>query len=281
MARKVSMSQFKSQMRQAQSKLNRAVNSLNSDIRKYNTAVRQYNSKVRSNRNKINQEIRKLNNSTQRIRITNYSTSVHSLNSVYEKIAIGYDNQLNLSKAQEAFYEQLEQENANSLQTANVIVNGHEPENQNVSLNDTIIGNKLSNISVELNNRWMGALFSLNPSNPDAARHFCTSTREIFTQIFDIKAKDEDVFVTFPNCEKTNRGNATRKFKIKYFLLKKGLEFENADEFIEKDIDNILELFHTLNTGTHGETGVYTINQLQSIKKRVEDGLLFLCEIVN
>lgn len=135
-------------------------------------------------------------------------------------------------------------------------------------------------LSSDLNNRWIGALYSLNPNNPDATRHFCTSTREIFTDIFEKYALDKDVFAVFPNCDKTDRGNATRRSKIKYFLYKKGIDLTNADEFIDNDIDNILELYHTLSDGTHSEAGRYSMIQLKLIKKRVEDGINFLCEIV-
>ena len=139
--------------------------------------------------------------------------------------------------------------------------------------------NRLSLISKDLDDRWKGALFSLNPANPDATRHFCTSAREIFTEIFDSKAKDADVFAVFPNCDKTDRGNATRKSKIRYFLRRKGLIDSDVEDFIEKDMQNILELFHILSTGTHGEAGKYTFSKLATIKKRVEDGLIFLCDI--
>ena len=139
--------------------------------------------------------------------------------------------------------------------------------------------NRLADLSKDLDDRWKGALFSLNPANPDAARHFCTSAREIFTEIFDSKAKDADVFATFPTCEKTDRGNATRRVKIRYFLHKKGFRDNDVEDFIEKDMQNILDLFHILSTGTHGEAGKYTFEKLFAIKKRVEDGLIFLCDI--
>jgi hypothetical protein len=140
---------------------------------------------------------------------------------------------------------------------------------------------RLSSLSVDLDNRWRGALFSLNPQNPDATRHFCTSAREIFTEIFDTRATDKDVFSVMPDCQRTNNGNATRRSKIQYFLRKKGVNDSNVETFIDNDIENILELFHTLSDGTHGVAGRYTMNQLSVIKKRVEDGLIFLCDIAS
>ena len=54
---------------------------------------------------------------------------------------------------------------------------------------------------------------------------------------------------------------------------------EDAEDFVEKDITNILELFHTLSNGTHGEAGKYDEGKLASVKKRVEDGIIFLSNI--
>ena len=126
----------------------------------------------------------------------------------------------------------------------------------------------------------MGAIYALNPKNPDATRHFCTSTREIFIQIIDTKAKEDDVIKVFPNCEKTENGSVTRRSKIKYLLYQKGVNDVDMEEFIHSDIENILSLLYELNGGTHGKSGKYTINQLKSIKKRAERGLNFLCEYV-
>lgn len=45
-----------------------------------------------------------------------------------------------------------------------------------------------------------------------------------------------------------------------------------------KEIENILKLLYELNGETHGNAGKYTINQLKSIKQRVENCLDFLCK---
>ena len=67
--------------------------------------------------------------------------------------------------------------------------------------------------------------------------------------------------------------------KYIFFLTTRGISNSDAVEFVETDIQNILELFHVLSDGTHGAAGRYSIGQLQAIKARVEDGLLFLCNI--
>lgn len=282
MARTFNMSQFKSQIRQAQHKAERQLKQIQRDTERkmkneINKAVNQYNRDVRRNQQKIQSELRKLNSSN-KIRTT-YNISVKALNNSYNTVVENYD-EVNSTVKEKEFFNYIESENANSLSVANAIENPELAENINVELQDNAIGDKLKSLSSDLNNRWIGALYSLNPNNPDATRHFCTSTREIFTDIFEKYALDKDVFAVFPNCDKTDRGNATRRSKIKYFLYKKGIDLTNADEFIDNDIDNILELYHTLSDGTHGEAGRYSMIQLKLIKKRVEDGINFLCEIV-
>lgn len=279
MVRKISTSQLRSQLRRLESKQRTAINNYNRAIKNYNTQVRKINNELRRNQQKIKSELSKLNSG---LRITTtYSTSVRTLNVSYQRVTDNYEVLEDTNSKQEQLYDLIEQENANNLVVANTLNNPNDTAEIEGSLNDSMIGDKLKILSPDLNDRWNGALYSLNPKNPDATRHFCTSSREIFTDIFDNYAHDEEVFNMFPNCDKTERGNATRRWKIKYFLNKKGIELKGADEFIDNDIDNILELYHILSDGTHGYAGRYTFIQLKAIKKRVEDGILFLCNIVS
>lgn len=279
MVRKISTSQLRSQLRRLESKQRTAINNYNRAIKNYNTQVRKINNELRRNQQKIKSELSKLNSG---LRITTtYFTSVRTLNVSYQRVTDNYEVLENTNSKQEQLYDLIEQENANNLVVANTLNNPNDTAEIEGSLNDSMIGDKLKILSPDLNDRWNGALYSLNPKNPDATRHFCTSSREIFTDIFDNYAHDEEVFNMFPNCDKTERGNATRRWKIKYFLNKKGIELKGAEEFIDNDIDNILELYHILSDGTHGYAGRYTFIQLKAIKKRVEDGILFLCNIVS
>lgn len=279
MVRKISTSQLRSQLRRLESKQRTAINNYNRAIKNYNTQVRKINNELRRNQQKIKSELSKLNSG---LRITTtYSTSVRTLNVSYQRVTDNYEVLENTNSKQEQLYDLIEQENANNLVVANTLNNPNDTAEIEGSLNDSMIGDKLKILSPDLNDRWNGALYSLNPKNPDATRHFCTSSREIFTDIFDNYAHDEEVFNMFPNCDKTERGNATRRWKIKYFLNKKGIELKGAEEFIDNDIDNILELYHILSDGTHRYAGRYTFIQLKAIKKRVEDGILFLCNIVS
>ena len=284
MANRINISQLRSKLRQIENQQRQAINKYNSQVRQYNNsvkkaisdynaAVRKYNAVVNHNRQIINSNIRKLNSSsffstTYSVSLTTMQRNYHSVNEVYNEGSIVTDRQNKI-------LDLIEQEQANSIVTTQVV---ESPNDTIENTEDIEIGNKLINVSIDLNNRWKGAVFSLNPNNPDAARHFCTSAREIFTEFIELKAPDNEVFQFNPTCEKTNQGNATRREKIKYMMRNIQMD-ECVVDFAESDITNILELFHILSNGTHGEAGRIDMKTLFQVKKRVEQGISFLCEI--
>lgn len=277
MAKGFNASKFKSQIRQVQSRAERQIKSeMRTATRKIenelNRELRKYKSEVQRNQQRITREMNKLQScSTMR---TQYTVSLETMHRYYTSIDAAYDECI-LTPRQEQVLNLIEQEQINSLVTANAIQNeSFSPED----VEDIEIGNKLADVSEDLNNRWKGAVFALNPQNPDAARHFCTSVREIFTEFIEMKAPDTAVFSYNINCKKTDRGNATRREKIKYMMRNLDVN-DDVVLFAEADIDNILELFHVLSDGTHGEAGRYEFQKLIQVKKRVEQGINFLCEI--
>ena len=277
MAKSFNMSRFNSQIRQAQRKFERDMkNEINKATRKFesdmNRELRKYNSKVRHNQQLITRELNKLQSHTT-VRST-YTVSLSAMHQHYTDIGNIYGDII-VTPRQEQILDLIEQEQANSLITAIVIQND---DFSSENTEDIEIGNKLLNVSEDLNNRWRGAVFAMSPQNPDAARHFCTSAREIFTEFIELKAPDTKVFEFNPNCEKTDRGNATRREKIKYMMRNTDIHSSVID-FAEADITNILELFHVLSDGTHGAAGRYEFQKLVQVKKRVEQGINFLCEI--
>ncbi len=138
----------------------------------------------------------------------------------------------------------------------------------------------LQSISGELGDRWRGALFSLSPQNPDAARHFCTSAREIIARILDAKAADTAVAAAIPACERTQQGTPTRRAKIRYLLQRKSMGHGELEAFVEADMTNVVDLFQAFNKGTHGDAGAFDIGQLGILRKRVEDAITFLSRVV-
>lgn len=284
MTRKLTSSQLKSKMRQIEQKqkkaindLNRAINKYNREVKKvvndYNAATRKYNASVRRYRQIIHNELLRVNRSTT-VR-SSYTVSSRTMQQHYENVGRVYYEGVSITPEQDRILDLIEQEQATSLITENYIEGEYLPEE---SPEDIEIGDKLAVISDDLNNRWKGAVFALNPHNPDATRHFCTSTREIFTEFFEIKAPDEKVFAYNPQCKKTERGNATRREKIKYMLRNTNMD-ECVVSFVEADIKNVLELNHLLSGGTHGPAGKFTFDKLVQVKKRVEQGINFLYEI--
>lgn len=282
MARHINVSQLKSQLRQIEQKQRSAINNYNNAVRRYNSQVnraidnynrfvREYNSNVRRNRQIINREIGKLNSSSH----GSFGVTIRTMQTYYAAVNTVYHEGYEVTPEQSHILDLIEQEQANSIITANAVENDQYPEE---NTEDQEIGNKLRVVSEDLDNRWKGAVYALNPANPDAARHFCTSAREIFTEIIEMKASDSEVFSYNPNCAKTDRGNATRKEKIRYMMRDKAFDSSVID-FAEADIDNILELFHVLSDGTHGAAGRYEYKKLLQVKKRVEQGINFLCTI--
>ena len=251
------------------SEINRATRKFESEM---NRELRKYNTKVQRNRNTIARELSRLQSHT--TVKSAYAISLSTMHRYYTDIDSMYGDCV-VTPRQEYILDLVEREQVNSLITANAIQNDQFSDE---NIEDIEIGNKLLNVSEDLNNRWRGAVFAMSPQNPDAARHFCTSAREIFTEFIELMAPDSNVFAFNPDCERTDRGNATRREKIKYMMRNVNIHSSIID-FAEADITNILELFHVLSDGTHGAAGRYEFQKLVQVKKRVEQGINFLCEI--
>ncbi len=291
MAKKFNASQFKSQVHQLQQKQRQAVNNLNRAINNYNSAAKKYNNDVSRAISSYNSAVRTYNSSVKRARQiisretaqlqarstvhTTYSVSLSAMQQSYQSVNAAYRVGTSIDAQQSRILDLVEQEQANSLITARFIESGEMPDE---NTDEIELGEKLMSVSPDLHNRWKGAIYALNPNNPDAARHFCTSARELFTEFFEIKAPDDMVFQYNPNSQKTERGNATRRSKIEYMMRKNTFD-DSVTLFIEDDINNIVELFSVLNGGTHGKAGKYEFEKLLQVKKRVEEGINFLCEI--
>lgn len=204
-------------------------------------------------------------------------TSAVTLNEYFETLT--QEDFSRVSQSDRAIVSELPaRENANSLEVIAGLQTPH-PDGHTPFQIDTAITNELRLISNDFHERWHGAIFSLNPRNPDAARHFCTSAREILTGILELRIPDAAVLAIHPNCARTQDGKPTRRAKVRFALQQKGILSDAMEEFVNKDIDNVVELFTVFNQATHGAAGRFGMQQLVSIKKRVEDGILFLTRI--
>ncbi|MBN2634921.1 MAG: hypothetical protein JXR61_01530 [Prolixibacteraceae bacterium] len=297
MVRKVTPAQYKQmidkynrEVRSHNQKVKQQINAYNQQVKKhnaeqkrkidnYNREVRKVNALREKNRQQLNQAIRKFNSSRTTTTIY-YRESVQRLESTYTNLeSRTLDNQ-NYSEHQEDLLRNYPaQEANNSVQLYNSLNGVDDGEYINPEdLQKTYIEDKLNEISTDMGSRWRGALFSLNPQNPDAGRHFCTSVREVYTQILDVKAPDEMVKIAFPDCE-LHQGKPNRRSKIKYILTQKSLYSDSFEDFVDSDIDELLSIFRTLNDGTHGSAGRFTIQQLSKLKIRVEDSIQFIAEL--
>ena len=281
MVRRISTSQLRSKLRQAQQKQRQAINKINQSVRQYNQAVRTHNARVRANRQRLRNELAKLNRQPKTsVHYVVYRTSVVTLHEAYTRLEHRAETQ-QLDPMYNRVLDLSERETANSLEVMNRLLGTEAVQEEgDGSIEDAALIEELRGISEDLDDRWRGAVFALNPRNPDAARHFCTSAREIITQILEIKAPDVEVFRLLPNCDRTERGNPTRRAKIKYFLHRKGMTEDTLEEFVEEDIENIVRLFNVFNSGTHGTAGTFNFQQLAAIRKRVQEGILFLTEVI-
>ncbi len=300
MARKVTPAQYKQmidkynrEVKSHNQKVNQQINTYNQQVKKhnaeqkrkidnYNREVRKVNAVREKNRQQLNQAIRKFNGSLRSSTSTTiyYRESVQRLETSYTNLENRtFDNQKYTEHQEDLIRNYPAQEANNSVQLYNSL-NGVDdgdfidPED----LQETYIEEKLNEISADMGSRWRGALFSLNPQNPDAGRHFCTSVREVYTQILEVKAPDNMVKLAFPDCE-LHQGKPNRRSKIKYILTQKSLHSESFEDFVDSDIDELLSIFRTLNDGTHGSAGRFSIQQLSKLKRRVEDSIQFIAEL--
>lgn len=299
MAKRYNPTQAKSQLRRLQQQQRQVINKYNQAVNKYNSAVRQYNravksavtqynqdvrahnARVRANRQRLQRELRKLEQQSRSssTRHVVYRRSVVALHQSYERIESAVDAGTWTSTTD--LFDSAEGEAANSVAVLNVLLEETELTGVSVAdLGETIVGEGLSIISPDLYARWQGALFALDPRNPDAARHFCTSAREILTSILEITAPDSEVLAADPKAPLTDDGRVTRRARIHHCLRRSGRLDEELVSFVEADIDNVIQLFREFNRGTHGEAGRFTLPQLAALKARVEHAIVFLQKIV-
>lgn len=247
-------------------------------VDKYTREVHVYNERVRMHRQRVQQAIRQLQ--SRPTVITHHAafrTSVETLHHSY----VALDASPNSPAANELL-DLSERENANSLDVMNALMSPPAvaaTADDLARLKDTRVGEELLALSPDLDRRWRGALFALDPRNPDASRHFCTSAREIFTTILEQRAPDVAVLEAIPGCHKTPEGRPTRRTRIQFALQQRGLLTAPLEQFVDDDIDNIIELFKVFNSGTHGEAASIEFSSLVAIKTRVEDGIAYLSQV--
>lgn len=295
MATRKTPAQFQAEFRRLEQRRRQAVNNYNSAVRRhnsqvstnrrkvqqavnaYNADVRRYNAAVRANRARLQRELSAMSRPATVQRSVTYRTSVtrviRTFDLLDDAVAQGTvclaDGVLELS----------ENEAANSAAAFNALgVEAAPSYDPSVveSLRQSTISGLLRDVSSDLESRWVGALFALHPSNPDASRHFCTSAREMLTAMLETLAPDGDVITHDPHCLRTPNGSVSRRARVHFCLAVNGHDTTRLADFVEDDLDNVIALFDEFNAGTHGSAGRYAFGQLEVIKRRVEDAVRFL-----
>lgn len=318
--RRMTPSQYASYLRQQQSRLKDAVRKANQEIDRVNRAnraaaekfVRDYNREV----DRVNEHNRKVvEDHNRRVRqenrnahaaVTKYNQAVRAHNSSVERNRQARLSALRSSPSprypdvrQSTFdlSEQFEavQTSSGTSAYANLVALSEREADNSAIVTETLLADEpvappqggdngvleyLAGFSNDLCDRWRGALFSLHPQNPDAGRHFCTSAREIFTEILERSAPNEDVIAADPSCERMpNSTVPSRRSKLRFLLSRKGADNPQMVGFVEKDIDDVLRLFRVFNEATHGAAGKHGLAKLQTIRQRVEGGIMFLAAV--
>lgn len=249
----------------------------NREVRAYNSKARAHNAKVDNQRRRLNQEIRRLNSRPATTTFVTYRSSVETLTRTYtatEEQLVGRS----ITPAGRELVDRGSEEAANSVYLLNAMDGDGTPEDDPTEdeLRSPSMQTELVAFGQDLVDRWTGALFSLSPRNPDAARHFCTSAREVLIAMLDHAAPNSGVVTANPQCDKTDKGVPTRRAKVSYLLHRKGIDDESIESLVEEDMDNVLTLFRDFNNGTHGHAGRFTITQLNAIRIRVESAIGFI-----
>ncbi|MGE3194519.1 MAG: hypothetical protein AB7K08_13755 [Microbacteriaceae bacterium] len=284
MARRVNTSQLRSQLnriqsqaRQAQSKLNQAVNNYNRAVDNYNREARAHNARVRANRSRLQRALRQLQSQpTVTTRFVTHRTSVQSVQQSFVRLESAAET--GTWADHRDLLDLAEGEAAASAETLSALLTEHTDEvtEDEARLRDTTITNELLELGGDLDSRWRGALFALSPRNPDAARHFCTSTRELLTDLVDHCATDAEVLAANPSAPKTDQGSVSRRARIMHRLALRGDTSTELAEFVEVDVDEVITLMKEASDGTHGPVGRLDTFELRVFKARAEGVIKFL-----
>jgi hypothetical protein len=300
MARRTTPAQIRAALQRAQRDQKRAIDNYNREVRKYNSAVkkavndynrevRNHNSKARAHnrevenqRRRVQQEIARLNSRSSSTSFVTYQASTRAFVEIYDRAETGLASSPS-SAADRRLLDLVSDEAANSVYLANALDGDGDPAGSFTEdeLRAPSMQSELAHFGEDLTNRWVGALYALSPQNPDAARHFCTSAREVVITMLDTSVPDAEVKQKDPTCQLTDSGAVTRRSKIAYLLHRQGVTAEAVTEAIAGDVDNLLSLFRTFNEGTHGHAGRFSIPELSAIRTRVESAIRFIHTVVS
>lgn len=299
MVRRVTPAQLRSMIQKAQQDQRRAVDDYNRKVREFNRAVEQanrqqaravadynraanaHNAKVRANRARLQSELRRLGTTRSTSTVTvRYTTSTRLVSAVENRYSdIGALVEDGRWGRRDDLLDAVEGETADAVAALAQMLD-ESADDDIARLSETTLTGELSDFSPDLEARWSGALYALSPKNPDAARHFCTSARELVTALLDGEAPDAAVKAANADYARTPNGGVSRRAKIQYCLARKGNDVQGLADFVDADIDAVIGLFDDFNHGTHGAAGRFPLGELLALKARVENAVRFLHRVM-
>ena len=282
--RKRAVDAYNAEVRRENARRKRAVDAHNAEARRVNAhnkrAVDNYNRRVRAHQNRLLREIARLKASTN-VRNTAHRRSVFTLTESFDRLEAEAES--GEWSGSEELFDLSESETANSVGALNSLLAEPSVDPATVeevaTLRATSITDQLSALDPDLDARWRGALFALHPENPDASRHFCTSSRELLSSFLEVVAPDAEVLAADPNCQLTPNGSVSRRARVRHCLIRQGAHNRELESFVEADLENVVSLFDEFNSGTHGHAGRFDLETLTAIKGRVEGAIQFVARI--
>jgi hypothetical protein len=107
----------------------------------------------------------------------------------------------------------------------------------------------LLELDPDLVNLWQGAKEAINSDNPDNARHFNVSLRELFTHVLHKLAPDKEIKSWSANPDDFKDGRPTRDARLRYIY--REVDDDSFGILIKKSISFSKELMDFLNRSTH------------------------------
>lgn len=149
--------------------------------------------------------------------------------------------------------------------------------------NQILIGNRMAlernlpRIHSDLFNLWDGANQALTSPNPDRVRHFCSSFRELMTNVLHHLSPDDGVKKWSSNPSFYRDGRPTREARLMYIC--RDINMGPFQKFVQKDVAATIEFIDLFHEGTHKIKSSFTEEQLLALKAKAESTLAFLMEI--
>lgn len=95
----------------------------------------------------------------------------------------------------------------------------------------------------------------------------------------ELKAPGDEVLRFNPRADRTSDRRVIRRCRLGYLLARQEVRIEKPGSFADADIENVMELLRRVNEDTHGTARTYSVQQLQTVRQRIENAPQFVSQI--